>query len=144
MLEQPQWLEDPDFATMAKRANNYEKVEAEVLRVFATMTSAEVAERLQSRKLVYGSINNYEAVVNHPQVAHRNSFVNAAYPDGTTFRVPGNPMLMSGMERELDYEAVPLGYNTIEVLAQVADLETVHQIMDPVLAQVKEKMNSAF
>ena len=144
VLEQPQWLDDPDFATMAKRADNYEKVEAEVLRVFATMTSTEVAERLQSRKVVYGSINNYEAVVNHPQVAHRGTFVNATYPDGTSFRVPGNPLLMSGMERQMDYETVPLGYNTIDVLSQVADAETVHQIMDPVLAQVEEKTKAAF
>lgn len=33
-LEQPQWLEDPDFTSMRIRANNYVKVEAEVNRVF--------------------------------------------------------------------------------------------------------------
>ena len=144
VLEQPQWLEDPDFATMAKRADNYQKVEAEILRVFAAMTSGEVAERLQSRKLVYGSINDYEAVVNHPQVRHRGTFVQANWPDGTSFKVPGSPMLMSGMERQAEYETVPLGQNTIEVLSQVADLETVHQIMDPVLEQVRQKKNAAF
>ncbi len=77
-------------------------------------------------------------------MAHRGTFVNAAYPDGTNFRVPGNPLLMSGMDRQMDYETVPLGYNTIDVLSQVADPETVHQIMDPVLAQVEEKKKAAF
>ena len=139
VLDQHQWLEDPDFASMSLRADNFRKVESEVLRVFSTMTSTEVAERLQSRKLVYGSINNYEGVVNHPQVKFRKTFVQATYPDGTSFSVPGNPLLISGMEREMDYEAVPLGYNTIEVFSEVADLEVVHKVMDPVLTDITEK-----
>lgn len=144
VLGQPQWLEDPDFATMALRAENYEKMEAEVLRVFAGMTSREVAEKLQSQKLVYGSINNYEEVVNHPQVKFRNSFVHAVYPDGTDFVVPGNPMMMSGMEREMNYETAPLGCHTIQVFSEVASPEKVHQVMDPVLKQVEEKKKVMF
>ena len=144
VLEQPQWLEDPDFATMALRATNYEKVEAEVRRVFADLDSKEVADRLQSRKLVYGSINNYEAVVHHPQVEYRKSFVQATYPDGTSFKVPGNPMLMSDVERQMDFETVPLGYNTFDVLTEVADAAEVHRIMDPVMAQVEAKKKAMY
>lgn len=144
VLEQPQWLDNPHFASMSDRANHYEEVEAEVNRVFAGLSSVEVAERLQSRKLVYGSINNYESVVNHPQVKFRETFVDAVYPDGTKFSVPGNPLIMSGMEREKSYETVPLGYNTVEVLSEVADAETVQRIMDPVLQQVAEKQKQMF
>ena len=144
VLEQPQWLEDPDFASMSLRGQNYEKVEAEVLRVFAGLTSKEVAERLQSRKLVYGSINNYEAVVHHPQVEFRKTFVNANWPNGVSFQVPGNPMLMSGMEKEMDYETVPLGYNTFDVLKEVVSEEKLHEIMGPVMEQVEEKKKAMF
>ena len=144
VLEQPQWLENPDFASMALRATNYEKVEAEVNRVFAELDSADVAERLQSRKLVYGSINNYEAVVNHPQVEYRKTFVNATYPDGTSFKVPGNPMLMSGVERQMNFETVPLGYNTFEIMSEVADEEMIHRIMDPVMEQVEAKKKTMY
>lgn len=77
--------------------------------------------------------------MNHPQVKFRKTFVQATYPDGTSFSVPGNPLLISGMEREMDYEAVPLGYNTIEVFSEVADLEVVHKVMDPVLTDITEK-----
>lgn len=144
VLGQPQWLEEPDFATMSLRAENYEKMESEVLRVFSDMTSAEVAEKLQSRKLVYGNINNYKEVVNHPQVKFRNTFVHAVYPDGTDFLVPGNPILMSGMEREMEYETVPLGYHTMEVFSEIADSEQVRQIMEPVMEQVHQKKQDMF
>ena len=144
VLEQPQWLENPDFASMALRATNYEKVEAEVNRVFAELDSADVAERLQSRKLVYGSINNYEAVVNHPQVEYRKTFVNATYPDGTSFKVPGNPMLMSGVERQMNFETVPLGYNTFEIMSEVSYEEIIHRIMDPVMEQVEAKKKTMY
>lgn len=144
VLGQPQWLENPDFATMASRADHYTEVEAEVNRVFAEMTSQEVAEKLQSKKLVYGSINNFEAVVNHPQVAYRKTFVNANYPDGTSFKVPGNPMLMSGMERESEYETAPMGYNTYEVFSEVEDEQKVRELMAPVMEQVEAKKKAMY
>jgi crotonobetainyl-CoA:carnitine CoA-transferase CaiB-like acyl-CoA transferase len=144
VLEQPQWLDDPEFASMTSRARNYKKVEAEVSRVFAERDSAEVTELLQSRQCVYGRINNFEDVKNHPQVAFRKTIVNAIYPNGVTFQVPGNPVQMSGMERQIDYESVPLGYNTFEVLAEVADVEVLHEIFDPVIAQVEAASQEMF
>ena len=144
VFEQPQWLENPHFTSMSLRAEHYLEMEAEVNRVFAELDSAEVVERMQSRKLVYGRINNYEAVVNHPQVEFRKSFVHAVYPDGTSFQVPGNPILMSGMEKENEYATMPLGSNTVEVLSEIADEETVHRIMDPVLEQVAEKTKAMY
>lgn len=144
VLGQPQWLENPHFASMALRGDNYLEVEAEVNRVFKKLDSADVVERMQSRKLVYGRINNYESVVNHPQVQYRHTFVNATYPDGTTFKVPGNPMLMSGMERDLDFATAPLGNNTIEVLSEVAGKEAVHALMDPVLEKVAERTKAMY
>lgn len=138
VLGQPQWLEDPDFASMALRAKNFRKVEAEVSRVFAEHNSDELAELLQSRQCVYGKINDLEAIKNHPQVAYRKMIVNTTYPNGVSFQVPGNPMQMSGMDRETEYESVPLGFNTFEILGEVADEATLHEIFDPVMENVKK------
>lgn len=143
-LEQPQWIDDPDFASMSLRATNFRKVEAEVNRVFSQMDSADVAARLQARQSVYGMINDYAALVEHPQVKFRKTFVNAVYPDDTTFEVPGNPMLMSGMEKQMDFATAALGQDTISVLSQVMDEAEVHKIMDPVLAQVEEKTRAMY
>ena len=66
------------------------------------------------------------------------------YPDGTHFQVPGNPMQMSGMERQMDFETARLGEDTIRILSEVADEAKVHAIMDPVLKQAKEKSDEMY
>lgn len=137
-LEQPQWLENPDFATMSKRADNREKVDEEVRRVFALYDQEEIADKLQKKKCVYGRINDFKAVAQHPQVEFRKTIVNATYPNGVSFKVPGSPIRMNGMEHEDNYSVVPLGYNTMEVLGEVADEETLHRMFDPVFEQVEE------
>lgn len=137
-LDQPHWLKDPDFASMILRAENFRKVEAEVNRVFSEQTSVEIAEKLQAHKCVYGFINDYKAVADHPQVKHRKTIVNAVYPDGTTFKVPGNPLHMSGVERQMDFCTALLGQDTLEILSEVEDMDKVHEIMDPVLAGLKK------
>lgn len=144
VFEQPQWLENPHFASMSLRAEHYLEVEAEVNRVFSALDSDTVTEKMQSRKLVYGKINNYEAVVHHPQVEHRHTFVTAAYENGPKFKVPGNPIIMSGVEKEAEYPTSRLGADTIDVLSQVADPELVHRLMDPVLEKVAEKTKAAY
>lgn len=144
VFEQPQWLENPHFASMSLRAEHYMEVEAEVNRVFSAMDSDAVTERMQSKRLVYGKINNYEAVVHHPQVEYRKTFVTAAYPNGPKFRVPGSPIRMSGVENEAEYKTAPLGADTIEVLSRIADPELVHKLMDPVLESVAAKTKAAY
>lgn len=144
VLGQPQWIDDPDFASMSLRATNYRKVEAEVSRVFAERDSTELADLLQSKQCVYGKINDYAAIASHPQVLHRKTFVNAVYPDGTSFRVPGNPLAVSGMERQMDYPTAPLGADTIAILSEVADEKTVHELMDPILDQAAERIGAMY
>lgn len=137
-LDQPEWAADPSLATMTQRAERREEVDAMVAEIFRQYTADELADKLQAVKMVYGKVNNFEAVANHPQVQHRQTMVQATYPNGVSFKVPGNPILMSGMERQTEYEAVPLGYNTIEVLREVAGEAEIHQFFDPVLNHVEE------
>lgn len=88
-------------------------------------------------------INDYEAIRNHPQVQYRKTFVDAVYPNGTSFTVPGNPLRMSGMEDQREYPTAPLGSSTIEIFSQVEDPAVVHEIFDPVLVQVAEATANA-
>lgn len=144
VLGQPQWLENPNFETMKKRADNYKEIEAEVNRVFATLTSDEVCEKLQSVQSIYGRINNYEKIMEHPQVAFRHTFVNATYENGISYSVPGNPLLISGMDRQTDYHAAKIGENTFEVLGEVCDEKKLHEIMDPVQKMAEDKAASLY
>jgi len=135
-LNQPQWFENGNWATMTQRAKDYKAIDAEVLRVFSDYTSDEVAEILQKNNCVYGKINDFKAVANHPQVAYRKTIVNAAFQNGTTFQVPGNPIHMSDVERQTEYSAASLGQHTFEVLKEVADEKTLHELFDPVFEKV--------
>lgn len=143
-LNQPQWYANEGWATMTQRAADYKAIDAEVNRVFSQYDSEEVADMLFKGKCVYGKINDFEAVANHPQVQYRKTIVNANYANGVTFRVPGNPILMSNLERETDYTAAALGENTFEVLGEVADQETLHQLFDPVLEKVSEAQKAVY
>lgn len=144
VLNQPQWFENPDYSTMTLRAQNAREIDAEVAKVFKQYTSDELAEMLQARHCVYGRINDFAAVADHPQVAHRNTMVNATYPNGVTFKVPGNPILMSDLDRQTEYDVTPLGQNTFEILSEVADEATLHEIFDPVLAKSKEATDAIY
>lgn len=141
-LDQQQWLEDPDFASMFLRGKNYEKVEAEVNRVFMEHDSEEIAAKLQAHGCVYGRVNNFDGVKNHPQVTARKMIVRAIYENGVQFQVPGDPIHMSGMERDMEYKAAALGQNTFEILKEVESEETLHQMFDPLMAKVQESVET--
>ena len=53
-------------------------------------------------------------------------------------------MLMSGMERQMEYQTAELGADTIDVLSEVADVKRVHELMDPVLAQADAKARETY
>lgn len=143
-LNQPQWYANENWSTMTQRAADYKAIDAEVNRVFGQYDSEEVADMLFKGKCVYGRINDFEAVANHPQVQYRKTIVNASYANGVTFKVPGNPIHMSDLEREENYTAAELGENTFEVLGEVADQETLHTIFDPVMKKVAEAQNAIY
>lgn len=147
MLNHPEWTEDPRFKTMALRAQNYMELEPLVQTALMEIDSDTLCEEMQKRKLVYGRINNVAQVAEHPQVAARNMLVSAIYPDGTTFKVPGCPVKMSGLEEKEEYVTYPMGYNTFEVLSQFADEAQLREIYDAVLdscsAAAKDKYNPA-
>ncbi len=143
-LNQPQWYANEGWSTMTQRAADYKAIDAEVNRVFAQYTSEEVADMLFKGKCVYGKINDFEAVAHHPQVEYRKTIVNCTYPNGVSFRVPGNPILMSDMERETEYTAAALGADTFDVLGEVADQQTLHEIFDPVMKQVADAQEAIY
>ena len=49
-----------------------------------------------------------EQVVNDPHVVHRNMIVSATSEKGAEFRMPGNPVKMSGYEDPATRKAAPV------------------------------------
>lgn len=137
-LEKNEWKQKKEWASREQRVADQQTLDAQVSRVFASLSCDELEKKLLEKKCICGKVNDFEAVKNHPQVKHRQTFVNATFPNGVAFQVPGNPIHMSGMERQTEYSAATLGHHTFEVLSEVADEETLHRLFDPVLKAVRE------
>ena len=144
VMGQSQWLGMSEFSTMAARRANHEKLDEEVQRAFSHMDSHDIIAGLVAKHLPYGCINDYEAVSDHPQVKFRHSFVDAVYPNRTTFTVPGNPIRMSGTSPKAAYPIVALGMNTVEILSEVENPVTVVRLMQPILEESAKQVKSMF
>lgn len=144
IVNHPEWTQDPRFVTMANRAANADALEPLVEAVFREMDADTLCDEMQKRRLVYGRINNIADVVKHPQIEARNMLVDAVYPDGTSFKVPGCPIKMSDLEEKDSYETVPIGYNTFEILSQYVGEDTLHEIYDDVLTQCETAAYSKY
>ena len=140
----PEWTQDPRFLTNESRPKHFRELEPLVERALLQIDSDVLCAEMEKRHLVYGRINNVEQVVNHPQIAARNMIVNAVYPDGTAFKVPGCPIKMSDLEERSEYTAEAMGANTFEVLSQVADMSTLHEIYDSVLESCAEASKNLY
>lgn len=115
-LHKEQWLTRPEFANVSRRIENYKLLSQEVAAAFAQYTREDLMTILQSRACVYGCINDFAAVVRHPQTVARGLFMEVTAPDGQTFTAPGNPIMISGNRKQsaIIHRA---GDNTAEVLA---------------------------
>ena len=92
----PEWIIRSEYETVAKRLENCDQIDADVAKAFLQYPREEVIRRLQSRKCVYGCINDFPAVVNHPQVRERKMFVREGGCESEAI-VPANPLVVDGI-----------------------------------------------
>ncbi len=86
-----------------------------------------------------GKYNDFEAVRNHPQVKARETFVDVVFPNKVHFQVPGNPIHMSGIKRKTEYYAATLGEHTYEVFREIEEEQTLHELFDPVIKEIRKE-----
>ena len=140
----PDWGRKEKWASQNLRLKDGANLDEEISREFALHTAEDLEKQLVREQCIFGRVNDFRAVTEHPQTAYRHTFVDAKFPNGVTFRVPGNPIRISGMERRTEYPAAPLGYHTYEVLSQAADSEEIHRLFDPVLDEVRKKERAIY
>ena len=98
-LGQNGWLERPEYASMKDRIRNAEMLDREISCVLEKYDRATLAELLQAAGCVYGTVNDLEGVLRHPQVVNRGTMVETYFRDGTMYPLPGAPIRMSGLRR---------------------------------------------
>jgi itaconate CoA-transferase len=113
---------DPRFASAPKRLENRDALHAEIERVFAGMTTAEVIARLDKADIANARLNGIEDFWHHPQLEARQRRVNVPSPGGPIEALKP-PLNLDGFEPRMG--AVPaVGEHTRAILAELGYAES--------------------
>ena len=117
VIEKPELLADPRFATVEGRRKNRGELEQTIENIFLQHDHKHWLEQLEKGQLPHGIVRGIAQVLAHPQVAARKLIREAESPVG---RVPviANPLKMSGSDAR--YDRIPgLGEDTEAILCEL-------------------------
>ncbi|MDU4962140.1 MAG: CoA transferase [Sporomusaceae bacterium] len=119
VLERPELIADPRFATNADRTNNVNEL-AEILNgEFKQKTIAAWLELLEAAGLPCAPINTVDKIVNDPQVAAREMIVEVEHPVAGKLKMPGVPVKLSLTPGSIERPAPLLGQHAAEILKEL-------------------------
>jgi crotonobetainyl-CoA:carnitine CoA-transferase CaiB-like acyl-CoA transferase len=117
VLDRPDLVTDPEYATNQARVRNREKVDAIVSGVTSAMGRGELLRRLDEAGVANASLNDTRGLIAHPQLAERDRWREAGSPVGT-IRAIRPPITFADVEARMD--PVPaLGEHTEAVLREL-------------------------
>jgi itaconate CoA-transferase len=117
VIERPELLEDPRFATVEGRRKNRGELEAAIENIFLEKDHDHWLAQLKKAELPYGEVRGIAQVLAHPQAAARRLIREADSPAG---KVPviANALKMS--DSEARYDRIPaLGEDSEAILAEM-------------------------
>ena len=128
VLRQPALASDPRFCSNAERNAHRDALQAHILALFATLTAAQVVERLELAQIANARVNDMADLWAHPQLAARARWCTVGTPAG---EVPA--LLPPGVNSAFGYrmDAVPaVGQHTDAILQSLgwspADMAQLH------------------
>lgn len=128
VIERPDLLEDPRFATVEARRQNRAALEEMIEKAFLDREHSEWLERLKQAKLPHGEVRGIAQVLAHPQALARRLVREVDSPVG---RVPviGSPLRLS--DSPARYDRIPdLGEDTEAILKQLGyDPEAIQSLL---------------
>jgi itaconate CoA-transferase len=117
VLGQAALARDPRFDSNAKRNEHREALKAIILKIFASMTTEQVAAQLDQAQIANARMNDMAQVWAHPQLAARGRWAQVDTPVG-----PIPALLPPGRNSRFDYrmDAVPgVGEHTQAILREL-------------------------
>ena len=132
-LERPELAADARFTTMAGRLSHRDALFAAVQESMRTRSSAAWLTRFEECGVPCGPINNYQQVLEMPQVRHRGLRVDLQRSDGGPAPVIASPLRLSATPVRYDLAPPLLGEHTEAVLRQRLGLD------DAALARLREQ-----
>lgn len=107
-----------DFDEDATFAKNGE-IAALIQEAVADLTMDQLEEKLESQKLWYSRVNDYDAVMADPQVQHNGSFLDVESSEGTPITLLGHPAKYDGERPGVRLPPQPVGAQTGEILGEL-------------------------
>ena len=115
---------DPRWTKVTGRITGRDELVPELARTMLTRTRAEWLERLESRGVPCGPINNYRQVFEDAQVQHRRLRVDLQRPDGSMVSTIASPLRLQGTPPVYDRAPPTLGDATEDVLGSLLGLSS--------------------
>jgi crotonobetainyl-CoA:carnitine CoA-transferase CaiB-like acyl-CoA transferase len=119
VLDLPELLEDPRFATVDLRMDHREEVNALVAAKLRTRTTAEWIADLEAAGVPAGPVNDVGEVFADAQVQHLEMGQPVQHPEMGELRLIGNAATLAGLPRVLRTAAPAAGEHTQEILAEL-------------------------
>lgn len=117
MIDRPELLEDPRFATLAARMRNVDAIEAVAAAWFAAHDSSEILAALSRAELPSAKIQTIEEVAANPYMREAGNIIDVEHPVAGTVPMQGLTIGLSASPASVRSPAPTLGQHTGEVLA---------------------------
>ena len=123
MLQRPDLVTDPRFATNGKRVENRAEMTRVLAEIFAAKPTAEWVAMLEAAGVPNGPINDLSQVFEEPQVKARGTRIELDHPVAGKLPMVASPMKFS--DTKIEYKSAPpvLGQHTDEVLRGVLKMD---------------------
>ena len=119
VCERPQWLDDPRFATAAKRLENVDELERDIEAVLAAHPTAYWVARLDDAGVPGGPVYGYDQILDDPHIKARNMVVDIEHPIIGPMKTIGLPLKSTGELTRIRGPAPWLGQHSREVLGAI-------------------------
>jgi crotonobetainyl-CoA:carnitine CoA-transferase CaiB-like acyl-CoA transferase len=123
LLDQPQWKEDPRYATNAARVRNRQSLIPKIREYFEKRRVTEWLADLDRLSIPGGPINTLDSVFANPQIRHRGMQTELPHPLAGTVPLVNNPIRLSASPVRLSKAPPCLGEHTADVLQRLLELD---------------------
>lgn len=112
-------MDDPKFATNAKRVENREEIVKIICDLIATRNGEEWLKILTDAGVPCGPIYTLDKIFTDPQVLHRQMLKELDHPKAGRIKVTGIPIKLSDTPGEIKTAPPVLGQHTQEILSEL-------------------------
>lgn len=119
MLQRPQWVADPRYATLAARRQHTAELTAAIDGLFAEAALAQWAERLDRAGLIWAPMATLPEVLADPAVLQLDPFAAVTHPTAGLYRTLQAPFRIAGADIGVRGPAPEAGEHTVAVLSEL-------------------------